>query len=157
MRVGTVPVCFDGMAHILFFEKPGCSGNARQRSALEAAGHSLTRLNLLDTPWTREDLLKFLGNLPVNEWFNRSAPKIKRGELAPESLDAETALAALLAEPLLIRRPLMQREDGARLVGFDAAAVERFVGLGAGPRDPVSIAGCVKSRNPDESDRPGHG
>jgi hypothetical protein len=48
--------------------------------------------------------------------------------VAPEKLDADAALALLLAEPLLIRRPLMQRDDGARLVGFDTAEVERFLG-----------------------------
>lgn len=134
------------MAHIVFFEKPGCGGNARQRALLEAAGHTLTRRNLLDTPWTREELLKFLGNLPPSQWFNRAAPSIKRGELVPESLDAEDALAALLAEPLLIRRPLMQREDGARLVGFDVAEVKQFVGLDAVPLKPGSMEECVKSR-----------
>jgi nitrogenase-associated protein len=128
------------MAHLHFYEKPGCGGNARQRALLEAAGHTLERHDLLAVPWTRERLLQFLAPLPVAQWFNRAAPRVKRGEIVPEALDAEAALAALLAEPLLIRRPLMEREDGARLVGFDTAEVERFVGLGA--RTP-----CVPEAN----------
>jgi nitrogenase-associated protein len=117
------------MTEIVFFEKPGCGGNARQRGLLEAAGHTLQRRNLLTTPWTRETLLPFLAPLPVAQWLNRAAPRVKRGEVVPEALDAETALALLLADPLLIRRPLMQRPDGARLVGFDLAEVAVFVGL----------------------------
>jgi hypothetical protein len=79
----------------------------------------------------------------VAQWFNRAALRIKTGTLVPESLDAETALAELLADPLLIRRPLMQREDGARLVGFDLDDLERFVGLGANRPKGSSLEGCV--------------
>jgi nitrogenase-associated protein len=118
------------MAHIIFFEKPGCAGNARQRGALQAAGHTLEQRNLLTAPWTCDSLLAFLQPLPVADWFNREAPGIKSGKLDPEALDAEAALALLLREPLLIRRPLMQRaDDGSRHVGFDNAAVHAWVGL----------------------------
>ena len=133
------------MTHLVFFEKPGCAGNARQRALLEAAGHTLDRRNLLTAHWTRERLLAFMAPLPVAQWFNRAAPRVKRGEIVPEQLDVDAALALLLAEPLLIRRPLMQRtDDGTRLVGFDTAEVERFVGTG--PRSgavPASLEGCA--------------
>ena len=139
------------MTRIVFYEKPGCGGNAQQRALLETAGHTLERRNLLTSPWSRETLLEFLWPVPVAQWFNRAAPRIKDGEIVPERLDAEAALALLLAEPLLIRRPLMQREDGARLVGFDTAQVERFVGLHAGAGAdthaqgtlPASLEGCA--------------
>ena len=150
------------MTYLIFYEKPGCAGNARQRAVLETAGHTLIRRNLLSAPWTREELLAFLGPLPVPQWFNRSAPCIKNGDLIPELLDPETALGKLLADPLLIRRPLMQREDGARMVGFDAAEVERFVGLGARASTPSLLEGCAaapgSARCPDPSrGRPGSG
>ena len=137
----------DAMSHLIFFEKPGCAGNARQRALLEAAGHTLERRSLLAEEWTRETLLAFLAPLPVAQWFNRSAPRVKHGEIDPDRIDAQAALAALLAEPLLIRRPLMQREDGARLVGFDTAAVEHFAGLApsAAPR-PASLEGCAAAQ-----------
>ncbi len=132
------------MTHLVFFEKPGCGGNARQRALLAAAGHTLERRNLLTAHWTRERLLDFLAPLPVAQWFNRAAPRVKIGEVVPERLDADSALALLIAEPLLIRRPLMQRQDdGARLVGFDRAEVERFVGLGTPDTQPASLEGCA--------------
>lgn len=123
------------MTHIVFYEKPGCGGNARQRQALLAAGHTLAQRNLLITPWTASSLLPFLGPLPVAQWFNRAAPAVKSGQVQPDLLGAEQALALLLAQPLLIRRPLMQRTDlpeadpAARHVGFDTAAVHAWVGL----------------------------
>ena len=77
------------MTHLIFFEKPGCGGNARQRAALEAAGHTLERRNLLTTHWSRDSLLDFLAPLPVADWFNRSAPRIKSGEVNPDTLDED--------------------------------------------------------------------
>jgi nitrogenase-associated protein len=132
------------MTHIVFFEKPGWGGNARQRAALEAAGQTLERRNLLSAPWTTESLLAFLGPLPVSDWFNRAAPGVKSGEIQPEALDSETALALLLKEPLLIRRPLMQRSDNeSRHVGFDTAAVNAWVGLGTNPASASTGEGCA--------------
>jgi nitrogenase-associated protein len=131
------------MTLITFYEKPGCAGNARQRALLEAAGHTLARRDLLSEPWTRERLLDFLAPLPVAQWFNRAAPAIKRGELDPDHIGPEAALDALLAQPLLIRRPLMERADGARLVGFDTEAVDRFVGLASPAPLPASMEGCA--------------
>jgi len=128
------------MTHIVFYEKPGCGGNAKQRAALEASGHTLERRDLLTAGWTRKTLLPFLQGLPIPDWFNRQAPRIKSGEITPEHLDADSALALLLSEPLLIRRPLMQRPDDMRLVGFERAEVDRFVGLRA-PQGPASASG----------------
>jgi nitrogenase-associated protein len=132
------------VTHLVFFEKPGCGGNARQRAALEAAGHTLERRNLLTAHWTSESLLAFLAPLPVPGWFNRAAPRVKSGEVQPDALDAEAALALLLQEPLLIRRPLMQRTDNrTRHVGFEAAAVDAWVGLGTKPASTRTLEGCA--------------
>ena len=132
------------MTHIVFFEKPGCGGNARQRAALEAAGHSLERRNLLTAHWTPDSLLAFMAPLPVPDWFNRAAPRLKSGAVQPDALDARAALALLLREPLLIRRPLMQRTDNTtRHVGFETAAVAAWVGLGTNPASVQTLEACV--------------
>jgi nitrogenase-associated protein len=132
------------MTHIIFFEKPGCGGNARQRAALLEAGHTLDLRNLLSTAWTPETLLVFLGELPVADWFNRAAPRVKNGEINPEMLDADAALHLLLTDPLLIRRPLMQRCDtGTCHVGFDVAAVNAWIGLGTKSASAVTMEGCI--------------
>ena len=137
------------MTHIVFYENPGCGGNARQRAALAAAGHTLERRNLLTAHWTRENLLAFLAPLPVPDWFNRAAPRVKSGEVRPEALDANAALALLLKEPLLIRRPLMQRSDnGQPHVGFDTAAVNAWVGLGTNPASTPRLEGCASPAEP---------
>ena len=130
------------MAHITFYEKPGCGGNARQKALLLAAHHTLEVKNLLETSWTEEELLLFLSPLPVPDWFNRAAPQVKSGQVVPESLGADAALALLLKEPLLIRRPLMVVGE-RRMVGFDTAAVHAWIGLGEQAPAPGSLEGCA--------------
>lgn len=120
------------MAVVVFYEKPGCSGNARQKALLEAAGHTVVAKNLLATRWTRMQLLSFLGALPVAQWFNRNAPMVKCGDVVPEEIDEATALGLFQAEPLLIRRPLLE-VAGERRAGFDAAAIHAWIGLGDAP------------------------
>ncbi len=129
------------MASIIFYEKPGCTNNTRQKVLLAAAGHTVLAKNLLTEPWTRERLLQFFGNRPVAEWFNRAAPKVKSGEIIPEELDADMALAMMRAEPILIRRPLIE-VDNRREVGFDIAVIDAWLGLGKMPAD--DLEGCPK-------------
>lgn len=117
------------MAVIIFYEKPGCAGNARQRARLHRAGHQLLVRNLLAEPWTAESLRPFLGDRPVADWFNRQAPQIKSGAIVPELLDAATALKLMLDNPLLIRRPLLQVGE-RREAGFEPGLIDSWIGLG---------------------------
>jgi nitrogenase-associated protein len=103
---------------VIFYEKPCCATNARQRRLLEAASHSVLARNLLSEPWTEERLSEFFARLPVPQWFNSAAPRIKSGALDPATLTPEAALALLRAEPLLIKRPLIEIGN-ARIAGFD--------------------------------------
>ena len=116
------------MARVVFYEKPGCGGNARQKALLRQSGHDLDVRDLLTTPWTAEALRSFFGARPVAEWFNAAAPRVKSGEIRPAGLDAEAALALMRADPLLIRRPLIEVE-GRRETGFDAALIDAWIGL----------------------------
>jgi hypothetical protein len=67
------------MAHVIFYEKPGCGGNARQKALLVAAGHTLDVRSLLAWPWTPDALLAFLRPLPVAQWFNQSTARNRSG------------------------------------------------------------------------------
>lgn len=116
------------MATVIFYEKPGCINNTKQKTLLEAAGHSVQARNLLTEHWTAEGLRSFFGMLPVADWFNRSAPRIKSGEIVPEKLEAETALALMIDQPLLIRRPLMQVGQ-QRSIGFEIDTIAAWIGL----------------------------
>jgi hypothetical protein len=79
---------------ITFWEKPGCKGNARQKSLLIASGH---RLDVRDL-------------------------------IAPEKLSPELAIAHMLADPLLIRRPLMEAEGRCR-AGFEPERLKGWIDI----------------------------
>ena len=116
------------MSTVIFYEKPGCGNNTKQKLWLAASGHTVLAKNLLTEKWSETRLRAFFGNLHVVQWFNPAAPKIKSGEVDPAKLDAQTALAMMLVDPLLIRRPLME-VDGVFCTGFDAKAVDSWIGL----------------------------
>jgi nitrogenase-associated protein len=92
------------------------------------AGHQVIAKNLLTEPWSAERLQAFFQNYAVAEWFNRAAPRVKTGEIIPEQVSAEQAIAMMLADPLLIRRPLMQVADSYQ-IGFNQELVAAWIGL----------------------------
>jgi nitrogenase-associated protein len=116
------------MARVVFYEKPGCGNNTRQKALLATAGHEVDARNLLTERWTDAALRSFFGDRPVADWFNRAAPSVKSGEIIPEQLDAEIALALMRQDPLLIRRPLIE-SGGRREAGFDQALIHAWLGL----------------------------
>ena len=116
------------MATVTFYEKPGCSNNTRQKKLLTAAGHQVVAKDILTETWQAERLRAFFGALAVRDWFNYSAPAIKLGEIEPDTLTEQEALALMLDNPLLIRRPLMQVGDDV-MAGFDQQAVDNWIGL----------------------------
>ena len=110
------------MVSIVFYEKPGCINNTKQKQILRAAGAELEVRNLLTEGWTTTRLQAFFSGKPVADWFNRSAPQVKSGFIDPDTMSAEDALLAMVSEPLLIRRPLI--EAGTfRCSGFDWPAL----------------------------------
>lgn len=132
------------MATVVFYQKPGCRTNARQKQVLEAAGHTVVARNLLTEPWTAERLRNFFGATPVASWFNRSAPRVTSGEIDPEKTDATAALALMLYEPLLIRRPLVE-VDGERCAGFDREPVTSLLGA---REDEGDLESCTRQEVP---------
>ena len=135
------------MAKIVFWEKPGCAGNARQKEILRASGHELEVRNLLTEPWDQRELEKFFGSRPLRECFNPTNPLLKSGALDPAELTLQDALNMMVAEPLLIVRPLMQVGE-QRLAGFDVREVHNWIGLdpaAIGERDPKNCPCVVDS------------
>ncbi|SDH63587.1 ArsC/Spx/MgsR family protein [Roseospirillum parvum] len=124
------------MAHVIFHERPGCHNNTRQKVMLAEAGHTVEAHDLLAECWSPEILAPFLETLPVARWFNPAATRVKSGEVDPASFsdtpaDRARALAALCADPLLIRRPLMEA-GGEFRCGFDLREVDAWIGLEKG-------------------------
>jgi nitrogenase-associated protein len=112
---------------IVFWEKPGCMGNARQRALLATGGHEIEVKSLPDHKWTRKELAPFFEGLAVEDWFNLSSRRVKESEVIPEALDEDGAYRFILADPILVRRPLLEI-DGEKKVGFDLEWIESKIG-----------------------------
>ncbi|MCI4677121.1 arsenate reductase family protein [Rhodoblastus acidophilus] len=132
------------MTRVIFYEKPGCGTNRKQKAMLAAAGHAVDERNLLTEPWTEERLLGFLGDMPVSAWFNPAAPRVKTGEIDPAAATAAEALALMIKEPLLIRRPLIEA-GGQRCAGFDKEPVLSLLGQNEGLE---AAQGCSRPAGP---------
>jgi len=117
---------------ILFFEKPGCRNNARQKVLLELSGNTVEAVSILDHPWSKEELAEYLGDKPMSACFNPSAPDVKAGKIDPERHSLQEALEMMVREPILIRRPLMKIGNN-RLQGFDLAQLRSIISLDAVP------------------------
>lgn len=130
------------MSCIVFYEKPGCATNRLQKQLLRATGLQLEVRDLLSEPWTGERLRPFFGNKPVAEWFNPSAPAIKYGEVDPLALTAEQAINLMVAQPILIRRPLIRYGEHF-MAGFDLATLDRELPCkGRFPSEPEHLDSC---------------
>ena len=132
------------MSTLIFYEKPGCANNARQKRLLRDAGHEVIARDLLAEPWTAARLRQFFGSLPVADWFNCAAPQVKSGEIDPARVEADTALAMMLDNPLLIRRPLIETEHW-KFTGFDAEAIEARLGIVARRDAPRGLETCPRT------------
>ena len=131
------------MAQVIFYERPGCVNNARQKALLWASGHEVIAHDILNTPWTAASLRPFFGDRPIREWFNPSAPQVKTGEIVPQNLDETAALNLMIEDPTLIRRPIIQVGDTSQL-GFNRAQVDNWIGL-ASPKGLEKIEVCPKT------------
>jgi len=139
------------MAQIIFYEKPGCINNTRQKKLLREAGHTVIAKSLLTQSWSKQpqQLREFFNDKPVPEWFNRSAPDIKRGFINPKEMDEQQAISLMLEEPLLIRRPLMQIGI-KKTSGFDEYEVDQWIGL-LGKKTHGNLENCPKTQQKDSS------
>lgn len=124
-----------------FFEKPGCKGNAKQRARLEELGYTLQVKDMLSEPWTADSLRPFFAQHPVSAWFNTSAVKVKSGEIDPSGFDEQAALKVLIADPMLIRRPLLRTPLGCA-AGFAPGVELAEIGIDIPDHETVG-EGCL--------------
>lgn len=114
--------------NVIFYHKPGCINNEKQKRLLKAAGLVLDERNLLEEAWTPQSLKPFFSAYLISECFNGSAPQIKNGDIEPDRLSFEEALRLMAENPILIRRPLMV-VNGHHILGFNTEELELQTGV----------------------------
>lgn len=111
-----------------FYEKTGCSGNAKQKELLKNHNISFSVKSLLDTKWSKETLSQFFEGLDVNEIFNPFAPQIRDKEIDITKLSKEEAINLMIKNPILIKRPLLDI-NGVKICGFDIEKINKLLNV----------------------------
>ncbi len=111
-----------------FYEKTGCSGNAKQKELLKNHNISFSVKSLLDTKWTNDTLSQFFEGLDVNEIFNPFAPQIRDKEIDIIKLSKEEAINLMIKNPILIKRPLLDI-NGTKICGFDIEKINKLLNV----------------------------
>lgn len=109
-----------------FYEKTGCSGNAKQKELLKSHNISFNVKSLLDTKWTTQTLGEFFKGLEVIDIFNPFAPQIRDKEIDINTLSKDEAIELMIKNPILIKRPLLDI-NGVKLCGFDIAEINKLL------------------------------
>lgn len=111
-----------------FYEKTGCSGNAKQKELLKSHNISFSVKSLLDTSWTKETLNEFFKGLEIKDIFNPFAPQIRDKEIDISKLSKDEAIELMIKNPILIKRPLLDI-NGVKICGFDIEKINELLNV----------------------------
>jgi arsenate reductase len=102
---------------ITIFHNPACGTSRNVVEMVRAAGHTPTVVDYLKAGWTREQLLDLAaraGLSPRDLLRDKEAPAAELGLLEPGVGD-ETIVAAMVAHPILVNRPIVVTPKGVAL------------------------------------------
>ena len=109
-----------------FYEKTGCSGNAKQKELLKSHNISFSVKSLLDTSWSKETLSEFFKGLETKDIFNPFAPQIRDKQIDINSFSKDEAITLMIKNPILIKRPLLDI-NGVKICGFDIEKINELL------------------------------
>lgn len=130
---------FTTKPEIIFYEKRGCAGNAKQKKVLQHYKVPFETKSLLDTSWSIESLKPFFEGLETHEMINSFAPQIKNQELDTANLSKKELIALMIQTPILIKRPLLVIGK-EKICGFDIVKINKALGVNISKE--LSIGSC---------------
>jgi nitrogenase-associated protein len=133
------------MRFVIFYAKPGCLTNAKQKEALREVGYKVIERDILNHGMSEDELYEFFKKMPISKWFNPNAPQIKSREIIPQKLDKESALKMVTENPILLRRPLMIIGK-KKMCGFNQWFIEKSFKTSLNQKVSNS---CVRSAEKD--------
>ncbi|TWP49402.1 arsenate reductase family protein [Lentzea tibetensis] len=97
------------------WHNPRCSKSRAAKQALDDAGVEYTERRYLDAPPTEAELDHVLTLLDKEPWeiTRKGEPRYKELNLKDEPLDRAQWIKILSANPVLIERPIVIRDDSA--------------------------------------------
>jgi len=102
---------------VTIFHNPGCGTSRAVLATLRERGARPAVVEYLKTGWSRpqlQGLLKAMKARPRDILRTRGTPAEALGLTAPDATD-DTILAAMVAEPILVERPIVVTPKGTAL------------------------------------------
>jgi arsenate reductase len=102
---------------VTIFHNPACGTSRNALAMIRESGVEPTVVEYLKTGWTADqlkDLLKVMGKAPRDILRVRGTPAEELGLTDPAVSD-DKIIAAMVAHPILVERPIVQTPKGARL------------------------------------------
>lgn len=108
---------------------PSCSKCRAATATLDEAGVAYTVRRYLDDPPTVEELRAVVERLGVEPWHvARDKETRESGIDLPRDADhRDEWLAAMVAHPRVIQRPILTADDGTTVVGRDGDSLDRAI------------------------------
>ena len=111
---------------ITIFHNPKCGTSRDVLTMIREAGHQPHVIEYLKTPWTRQQLAELMvqGGVRPRDWLRmRGAPAEALGLTALDGAD-EAVLDAMVAEPILVERPIVVTPKGVALCRPEARVLD---------------------------------
>ena len=108
---------------------PACSKCRAATDLLDEAGVSYTVRRYLDDPPTSDELRDVLDRMGLEPWdvARVSEPRAKEldlGSLGRTPADRDRWIELMVANPILIQRPIITADDGRTFIGRSSDAVQ---------------------------------
>jgi len=102
---------------ITIYHNPDCGTSRNTLAMIEAAGYAPEVIEYRKAGWTRpllDRLLAQLGMTPHQLLREKGTSAVEKGLTAP-GISADRLIEAMIADPLLVNRPIVVTPKGARL------------------------------------------
>ena len=105
-----------------------CGSVKKALTYFKAKGIEHTFVDLKQTPVDKQTIETWLAKVPMDKLFNNKGTKYRTLGLAKEPLTDAQKLDWLAKENLLIKRPVVELDNGGVLVAFDEGIYDQTFG-----------------------------
>jgi arsenate reductase len=102
---------------VTIYHNPACGTSRNALAAIRAAGHEPQIIEYLKTPPTRDELKSLIArmNVLVSAVVRKKEPLFRELGLDERDVGEDELLDAMIANPVLINRPIVVTRTGVRL------------------------------------------
>ncbi|MBO9558323.1 MAG: arsenate reductase (glutaredoxin) [Caulobacter sp.] len=105
------------MSDITIFHNPNCGTSRNVLAMIREAGHEPTIVEYLKTGWTHDQLedLTARAGVSAREWLRIRNTRAEELGLTRSDAADKTIIAAMVADPVLVERPIVATPKGVKL------------------------------------------